>query len=394
MLHGKGPMVVLAIFVSILLLQFLRRHRDGGTAGSGLDSKSSQIAGAVSGVADRNGSLRTDLTIASSIVEMIKSAADNLKAAPSPAEKQRILQALLDSLKSNSHRQEVMAALVEYLRTNGDATTSLAFAPGPDGSLQTSPSLRVALLDLLGAIDHATAQQFAEEIFKSSNSPDEWAVALRDSGRGLHKSDEDRKTQFTDHLGQLLSREAWLRAPTAGFLHAFDAAVFVGGADMVRRMVSIYDSSYHSATSYAARLSLDRMAVADYRQVADAIQEGPNHLSREPATRAAILARGDPSDARDVKLMHDYLLKTSVSVEEKQVFLHSFPNGNLELSNNLLTSNPFIAMQTMAQRDDFAAKLLEEWSKEPAFDTFQDDIKSRLRALAEYKTARLGANQN
>lgn len=389
-LRGKIPVAAVVAFVGgLALIFFWRVNVDDDDAIDAMDLGTVHEPRSLTRDVNWPSPATSDPMIASSIVQAITSAQNNLNAVASPPEKLRILQALLDSLKSNPHRAEVVAALIGYLRSqNGDAATGFAFAVGPDGSLQMSPSLRVALLDLLGQADRSSAQQFAEEIFKSSNSPDEWAVALRDCGRGLDKSSVDRKTQFADRVAHLLSHEEWLRVPTAGFLHAFDAAVSVGGADTARRMISIHDGAYHPATSYAARLSLDRLAIVDFRLVAEAIQEDPVHMSQEPEARAAILARGDPSDAGDVKLMHDYLVNESIGVAERQVFLRHFPNGNLELSNNLLTHTILIPMATMADRDEAASRLLLEWAADPMMASLRDDLNARRIALGTYAGAR------
>lgn len=316
-----------------------------------------------------------------------------LMADESTNSKLQALTFLIRAFKSLPNHNDVNAAIRAWLHQGKDGPTNAQFAPGSGGSLEVWPSLRVALLDLLGELDRADAEQCAQEIFHSSNSPDEWAVALRNCGREFHTSPDVRKAQFSGYVAQLLSREDWLRAPTAGFLHAFDVAVFVGGDQMAHRLVSIHDSDFHSATSFAARMSLDRLAIASFASVASALLENPDHWSVENEARAAIMARGDPGDAHQVQLMHNYLANDAVGISEKQAFIRTFPNGNLELSNNLLTTNPFISMQAMGARDDAAARVLEEWSKESGLADLNDSIQSRLRALASYKASRLGNSE-
>lgn len=392
-LHGWVPVSTLAVIVGALIyLQHSKRDRQDPRSSPVSandrdkgDSDAARLKGRQIGTADPGQIAKLTAEIDKALAELV--------ADETATSKLKTLASLITAFRSMPNHDDVNAAIRAYLRNGKDALTNAQFAPGPGGSLEVWPSLRVALLDLLGEFNRADAEQSAREIFDSSNSPDEWAVALRNCGRGFHTTPDERKAQFSGRVDQLLSREDWMRAPTSGFLHAFDAAVLVGGDQMAHRLVSIHDRDYHPATNFAARLSLDRLAVASFSSVASALLVSPDRWTGEIEARAAIMARGDPGDPNQVQLMHNYLANHAVGLVEKQAFLRSFPNGNLELSHNLLTANPFISLQAMGGRDDAATRLLEEWSKEPAFAELDDSIQSRLTALASYKASKLGATQ-
>ena len=293
---------------------------------------------------------------------------------------------LTSTLRDPSNRAGAPTAILHFLDSGQDAPTRLNFAVRSDGYLESAPSLRVALLDTLGNLDTAEASRYAKNIFQQSGVPDEWAIALRDRGKDIGPAMARTDSGYRSRVEELLKRREWLEKPTAGYLHAFDAAVFAGGASMVEQLTADHDAGFNGAVDYAARLAIDRLALKDFEVTARVIRSDPAHLSRDPLQRASIMARADPQNPADAELIAAYVKDASVSIEEKTHFLDSFPNGNLELSNNLLTSNPFIPLANLARRDDAATRLLAKWQEDPALASIRPAIENRLRRLGEYVT--------
>lgn len=70
-------------------------------------------------------------------------------------------------------------ALIAELQTGRDLETGLQFVVGAEGVLDEAPSYRSALLDLLGQTDPEAALHFSQSILENTQSPDEYALALR-----------------------------------------------------------------------------------------------------------------------------------------------------------------------------------------------------------------------
>ncbi len=79
---------------------------------------------------------------------------------------------------------QAVAGIRQYLDSKTDAGTGREFKLGDHGSLVEAPTFRTFLLDQLARIDPAAAAEYARTILTSSDSPDEWAMALRSLARG------------------------------------------------------------------------------------------------------------------------------------------------------------------------------------------------------------------
>lgn len=86
-------------------------------------------------------------------------------------------------------KEAAVSAIRQYLDSKADATTHLGFKVGGGGWLDEAPTLRTFLLDELARLDPAAAADYARVILGGMDSPDEWAVALRDLAAGDSSAD-------------------------------------------------------------------------------------------------------------------------------------------------------------------------------------------------------------
>lgn len=139
-----------------------------------------------------------------------------------PGEATRVLVELRRQFTALPPR-EAGEAIRTFLDSQTDAPTGLGFRLGGGGALEEPPTLRAFLLDLLGELDPAVAAAYARVILSRMDSPDEWALALRNLARG--DTSADARALLEQKTGELLRHEPWQQNPSSGYLEAFDAAV-------------------------------------------------------------------------------------------------------------------------------------------------------------------------
>ena len=99
----------------------------------------------------------------------------------------RELLAELRAALSAMPKNEAVAAIKQFLDSKADAATQLGFKVAKNGLLDDAPTLRTFLLDELARIDPAAAADYSKVILASKDSPDEWAVALRNLANGRYQ---------------------------------------------------------------------------------------------------------------------------------------------------------------------------------------------------------------
>ena len=141
-----------------------------------------------------------------------------------------------------------IAAILDFLATGEDAATGQEFSVGENGTLAGAPTLRLFLLDVLGQLARSTGSLegavSARQILEKKESPDEWALALRN----LAWAEPKARADLTAKAHEMLEYEPWRATPTAGFLEAFDVAVYSGDASFVPQFAEM------------ARVKMDRYA--------------------------------------------------------------------------------------------------------------------------------------
>jgi len=311
----------------------------------------------------------------------LDSAVAALKASEGPDASRKRLTKLRNALASST--PEVASRVIrEFLDSKADAPTQLGFAVAPDGFLKESPSLRLFLLDYLAQIDPSAAAAYAEKILSSSDSPDEWAVSLRNYA--LVRTNTEAQALLRQKFGELIRNEAWRNAPSIGFLEAFDVAVHLGGTDLLPDLSSLVKQTENKAVAHAAYLALDRLTLADAAAVLDELNRSPDLLAGREATRANYFARADVSDVQQKAILEKYLLDPNLSRVELQAFTGLYPNANYMVSYNLLTRTITPDRNPLLARDQAALQTVQAWLADPRFAGLRpqlEEIQSRLKGF-------------
>lgn len=296
--------------------------------------------------------------------QLLRSAANDLGTAHTPAEKNLALARLRDALTAGS-TNEMSAAIRQWLDMQADAGTGQGFKIGRNGFLTEAPTLRTLLLDRLAAIDPEAAAVYARQILGSSSSPDEWAIAMRSLAHG--DTGAEARDLLETRMTQLLRNESWQHDPSAGYLEAFDTAVYLGGTDLLSPLANLVRTTNNQAIAHAAFLTLDRLVINQPAATLAALAEHPEWMTGREETRANYFARADVGDPVQRRLVETYLLDTTHGPAELQAFAGIFPNANFMISNNLLTSNPTLAHAALVQRDQASLYAVNAWLADPRF---------------------------
>lgn len=277
-------------------------------------------------------------------------------------------------------RLAAAAAVADFLRSGADADTLQPFVVGEDGGLSRAPSLRTALLDWLPALDPQLALEMAREILRTTRSPDEYALALRNLA--WNDLDGDLHPEISAALQQMFDHKEWNLRPSAGFLEAFDVAVDLGDLATFLSLAKFASPDVHEeSVVHAACMSMDRMILRDPSLLASASLQSPEWLADAPLQRASLMSRLDITRDDHRALFLGYLESAAISDAERQTFLSIFPNGNQLHGNFLVTRGenaPDIA--TRATMDRAVLTEIDKLSPDASPQTRQslEKIKSRI----------------
>lgn len=332
-----------------------------------------QVDPSDSGIVPRPGLGITQETLFSEIV----ATQDRLIRGGSTARRHEVIAGLLRSLHDTPDSDTVVAAMVAYLDSGADADTGFRFAVGADGFLSGAPTLRCMVLDQLGRIDRAAAAEYAQTIFKESQVPDEWALALRDWGQHLGRDGVRDEPSFQRRVVEFLNRASWRGAPSAGYLHGYDAAAYAGGERVARELIRLHAGGHGRAVEHASSIAVNRLAFERFTEVAGALASELD-APVSPLLRAQLMARADPRDGGELAMLEAYLADISIGEEERSVFLSAFPNVNLEISPSLLTGEPPFHLVDVASRDSAALRLLETWRGHGELPLNQADLDAAI----------------
>ena len=274
-------------------------------------------------------------------------------------------------------------AIHEFLDSKADASTHQAFKVGGKGALTEAPSLRTFLLDYLGQIDPAAAAAYARLILSTPDSPDEWAVSLRNLAQGDPSS--AGRALLEQKTDELLRNEAWQQEPSAGYLEAFDVAVFLGGTNLAPALGDLVRRQDNPTVAHAAYLALDRLVINDPAVLLAALQAAPELMQGREATRADFFARADVRDPQQRQVLESYLVDPQRSPAELAQFAGVFPNANYMISQNLLTPTPTPDHAALLSRDTASLQVVQVWLADARFANLQQPllkVQQRLQAFA------------
>ena len=303
-------------------------------------------------------------------------------AASSPASRPslEVLRAQLAALP----RAEAVAIITKFLDDKSDTDTQLGFKIAANGSLSAAPTFRTFLLDELARIDPQAAAEYARTILARMDSPDEWALALRNLALG--DPHDAARALVAEKFSQLLAADAWQKNPSVGYLEAFDVAVFLGDKKFVPPLSGLLAQKDNPAVAHAAYLALDRMVINNAAQTLAALADNPELMKGRENTRADYFARADVRDEAQRKLLENYLLNPKLGAAELQQFIGTYPNANFMISPNLLTANSTPDHATLANRDKISLQVLDEWLADPRFAALRPKLETARQRVQGFVT--------
>jgi hypothetical protein len=274
-------------------------------------------------------------------------------------------------------RDEAVRQLLMFLNGGTDADTGLPFEVGRGGSLAKAPTLRVAALDLLGEFDPAAAADAARQILASSNSADEWAVALRN----YYRQNQTADAYFVARVQEEFSRETWLQNPSAGLAESLDFPVAIGGTEGLGVLEGLLQRS--PALRWAALAAMDAW-VLEQRATAIPLLAGSNGGGLDEASRAALLSRADIRDDTQRQAIESYLASGTVPDSAKSEFLRQFPNQSMMVGNRLVTAIQPMTLQESAQLDAAALQFVDGLIKAGTHSDLNKELAASRERLAGF----------
>jgi hypothetical protein len=315
---------------------------------------------------------------AADVARMIEQILARFLASPGAEESAAILQELRERIRAASDQQGAATAIVDFLKSGKDAPTRLPFVVGPEGVMETTPTLRTALLDLLPSLDPSVALETARGVMDGKKSPDEYALALRNLA--WNDADGDLKKELSDRLEQMINVKEWARNPSSGFLEALDAGVEIStkqSFDAIVRLGGEALAASNESLVRASFIALDRMVLRNPSLLVDTYSQDPNMSGLSPDQRASLLSRLDIADPAQRNVFVNYLSSTHHGVGELDYFASLFPNGNYVHGNWLITSGEFTHSIDSRQKAD--REVLAELDRLAGIQSNQTIVRIRER---------------
>jgi hypothetical protein len=315
------------------------------------------------------------------LIDACRAAAAQLTGAQDAAARKKALEELRQALASGNSN-EVSAAIRRFLDSKADASTGLGFKIGAHGALTEAPTLRTYLLDYLGQIDPAAAADYARVILNSKDSPDEWALALRNLADG--DASPAAHALLEQKTLELLNYNAWQQNPSTGYLEAFDTAVYLGGTDLLPALADLARRQDNPAVAHAAFLALDRSVINDPTTLLATMLAQPGLMQGRDQMQADFFARADVRDPQQRQLVENFLLSPQTSPAGLQQFAGVFPNANYMVSQNLLTPTPTPDSASLAARDAGSLLAVQQWQSDPRFAGVRPQLEQINARLGEF----------
>jgi len=281
-------------------------------------------------------------------------------------------------------KDEAVSAIRQFLNSKMDAPTHLGFKVAGNGWLDEAPTLRTFLLDELARLDPAAAADYSRVILAGMDSPDEWALALRNLASG--DTSADGRALLEQKITAMLQYPPWQQNPSVGFLEAFDVAVYLGGTDLLPTLAELARQQDNPAVTHASYLALDRLVIANPATVLGALEAAPDLLQGREATRADFFARADVRDPQQRQVLESYLLNPAIGASELRTFAGIYPNANYMISLNLLTPTPTPDRASLVSRDAQSLAVAQQWMADPRFaglGPVLQSITSRLQMFVQ-----------
>ncbi len=277
-------------------------------------------------------------------------------------------------------RDEARSWILSELESGTDRLTGNDLELGSDQNLTAWPSYRVFLLDLLFQVDPMLAAAKSRQLVETSQSPDEWAVALRNVAKA------DREGLETGWLREqatgLLRNDSWMKNPSAGYLNAFDVIVHTRYTALTPELMTLADDTERKAVRHAAFLVLDRLVQVSPDEMLPVLARKADRYARSGPMLSNLMARADVREEVQRSALESYLLDARRTEEELTSFAQVFPNANFHISNNLLTQTEGIDGVSLAERDRDTLEVVRGWLADERF--------ARIHPALRVAEARLG----
>jgi hypothetical protein len=185
-------------------------------------------------------------------------------------------------------------------------------------------------------------------------------------------------------LQTMLTLEAWQRAPSIGFLEAFDVAVYLRDPALLPTLTQLVQLKDNQAVAHAAYLALDRLTITAPASTLAALQAAPESMKGREVTRANYFARADVRDETQRALLESYLLQPTLGAEELAKFAGLYPNANYMVSHNLLTKSETPDHAWLTGRDREALHRVQVWLEDERFTHLKPQLRELERRLRQF----------
>ncbi len=278
----------------------------------------------------------------------------------------------LDALRRdllNADPAQATAAIRAFLESGKDIPTRQEFMIGEGGVLASAPTMRTLLLDVLGQISKKTGSDAAavisREVLQTKESPDEWAVAMRN----VAWHDPKSKPYLAGKVREMLAHEPWKLQPSAGFLESFDVVVYSEDPTFVPDMANLLRGE-NEELRRASAVALDRLSAMAPLEVMNYLNANPNELADRPFLRADYYAKANLADPAQLQALEAYLSRGDVSVPEKTKLLKALATPASFVSENLLTVSTAPEDDSVV-RDQQLSQTFDQWIKQGRFPQLQ-----------------------
>lgn len=312
------------------------------------------------------------------LAQRAQSGSKALRAAASSAESKRSFDDIRSALRQMKAK-EAREWLLAQWATGEDFNTQLDLSLDARQNLASWPSWRVFLLDMLFFTDPEAAANLSRELLSISQSPDEWAVALRNLAR-VGKHDELLKTKSAE----LLRRREWQKNPSAGYLEAFDVIVHTRNTALAPELLANCDVREAKAVRHASFLTLDRLIMAEPEKLLPELARAASSHPQSGQMLSNMIARADVRDLAQRQAVETYLLDPKRTAEELSGFASIFPNANAAVCNSLLTHPITFDGNDLALRDRASLEIVTAWLADPRFAHVQETLHQSHQRLQNF----------
>ena len=320
-------------------------------------------------------------TTSPEVTRLIERSLVRFQASGGVAESSAILQGLRERIRAIDS-PAALRAIVDFLESGKDASTRLPFIVGSGGVMESVPTLRTALLDLLPALDPSVALDVARSVMDLKQSPDDYALALRNLA--WNDLDGDLKDELSDRFERMIQTKDWCANPSSGFLEGLDAAVQVSDVKVFRNMLilnAVAQESDRAALVRASFIALDRMVLHEPDLLVKSFASDPQLSGVSADHRASLMSRLDLLVPAQRDLFTTYLSHSQLGPGELAYFADLFPNGNHFHGNWLISSqDPSPSIQSRLQADQKILAMIDSLMTEnPGDQALQAIARIRVR---------------